>query len=201
MRIAYQGMENTNNVYTGIQKILSIQTGNLFGIPTQNFSLWQGTTYDCQGKYLSFDILQQGIAQMVNASGADGDLKVYVNPNTWARMAQDQAALRNYDYSYKASRSENGFNELRYESQNGSAAIVSHRCVKEGEAYGLMLNTWVRSGSAEVAMTIPGANVPIIFPLEGQMGFRFNSYADQFLISYAPAQNIYWYNSNWESAT
>jgi hypothetical protein len=205
MRICYQGMEAgptvTANTYIGIQRILGTQTGTLFGINVSNYSLWQATNYNCNGRYLSFELIQDGIAQMVNRSGQDGDIKIYLNPNAWARLAIDQAAQRMYDSSYKATRAENGFNELRYESQNGSASIVSHRCVKEGEAFGLYLPSWVRGGSAEVAMTIPGSNVPIIYPLESQQGFKFNSYADQFVFSNSPAQNIYWYNSNWESAT
>lgn len=208
-RVCFQNMEFnassagnlTTNTFVGIQRIMGTQTGSLFGINVSNYSLWQATAFNCNGQYLSFEMIQKAIGQMYNRSGAEGDIKIYMNPNAWARLAIDQAALRNYDYSYKATRAENGFNELRYESQNGSASIVSHRCVKEGEAFGLYLPSWVRGGSAEISMTVPGSNVPIIYPLESQQGFKFNSYADQFVFCNSPAQNIYWYNSNVQSPT
>jgi len=208
VRVCFQNMELpgtsgviTSNTFVGIQRILGTQTGSLFGINVDNYSLWQATAFNCGGQYLSFDMIQKAIGLMYNRSGMEGDLKIYLNPAAWARLAIDQAALRNYDYSYRATRAENGFNELRYESQNGSASIVSHRCVKEGEGFGLFLPSWIRGGSAEIAMTVPGTNVPIIYPMENQQGMKFNSFADQFLFCNSPAQNIYWYNANVQSPT
>jgi hypothetical protein len=207
LRVCFQGMEfnssiagtTTSSAYVGIQRIMGTQTGSLFGITVDNYSLWQSSVFNCNGQYLSFDMIQKGLGQTYNHSGVEGDIKIYLNPNAWARLAVDQASLRMYDSSYKVTRAENGFKELRYESQTGSASLVSHRCVKEGEAFGLFLSSWVRGGSAEISMTVPGSNVPIIYPLESQQGFKFNSYSDQFLFCNMPAANIYWYNANVQS--
>lgn len=199
-RLCFNGMQSAQD-YIGIQKILSTQ-GTLFGIPTQDYSLWQGNVYDCQNQKLTLPKFQEAVADMVNRSGMEGDLDVYVNPRTWATLASTEAGLRVYDKSYSPSEADNGFDSVCFYTQAGKATFMPHRMVKEGDAFALHIaGGWSRSGSSEVSFTIPGMSTEVIFPLSNQAGYAFRSYSDQYVFCHKPAENIYFKNINDESAT
>lgn len=190
VRLCYDGMEAAND-YIGLNKILSTTSGNLFGIDTSKYSLWQGSRLDLQhNAALTLSSVQEGVANMVNRSGMEGDLTCLVNPRTWSTLSNNDAALRMYDQSYRPSMDEAGWEQITYYSQNGKITFLPHRMVKEGEAYALYLDCWSRSGSADVSFTVPGMPHEIIFPLQNQAGYAFRSYADQYVFCHAPAQNL-----------
>lgn len=198
-RICYDGQEGTKDM-VGIQKILSTVSGNLFGISSTSYSLWQGVSYSVGGK-LTLAKIQTAVAQAVNRGGLSGDLKLYCNPRSWATLASTEAGLRVYDSSFKNGQAENGFDSITFYTQAGKVECVPHRCVKEGDAFALFLPSWSRSGSAEVAFSVPGMSQDVIFPLENQAGYAFRSFADQYLFCNMPAVNIYFSGINDESAT
>ena len=190
LRVCFDGMQTAND-YIGLDKILSTQTGSLFGINTADYSLWQGSQLDLNHTTaLSLSNLQEGIANMVNRSGMEGDLTMLMNPRTWATLSNNDAALRRYDSSYAQDTDEAGWEKITYYSQTGKITMMPSRCVKEGDAFAINLPTWSRSGSADVSFTVPGMPHEIIFPLENQAGYAFRSYADQYLFCHAPAQNL-----------
>ena len=191
VRLCFDGMETANDSI-GVDRILSTQAGQLFGINTSQYSLWQGSNLDLQHiSSLSLSACQDGVADMVNKSGMEGDLVCYLNPRTWASLSNSDSALRFYDESYDAKKDESGFQSIRYHSQAGTISMVPHRCVKEGQAYALHIPTWTRSGSSDVSFTVPGMDSEkIIFPLQNQAGYAFRSYSDQYLFCHAPAQNL-----------
>lgn len=165
-RLCYDGMQDGND-YIGINKVLTTQSGSLFGIDTSQYSLWQGSVLDLQyTSPLSLTAVQEGVANMVNKSGMEGDLTCFLNPRSWASLNNTDAALRMYDQSYNPKKDEAGWEQITYYSQSGKITFIPHRCVKEGEAYALFLPTWSRSGSAEVSFVVPGMPHEIIFPLE-----------------------------------
>ena len=189
-RICFSGQETASELI-GIQKILSTTTGNLFGIPVSGFSLWQGVNYNANGK-LTFAKVQEAIGQAVNRGGLSGDLRFYVNPRSWATLNTNEAAMRMYDSSYKSSEASNGSESITFFAQSGKVEFVPHRCVKEGDAFGLYLDSWSRSGSAEVSFSVPGApSSQLIFPMENQAGYCFRSYSDVYMFCNMPAVNIY----------
>ena len=145
--IGFKGWSDTKEMI-GINKILS-NTGTLFGIPTGNYSLWKGNTVALGAVKFTLGRLQDGIADAVNRGGLDGKLCCLVNPRTWATLTTTEAGLRRYDDSYKME-SNNGFESIKFYSQNGIIEVKSHRYVKEGEAYCLHLPDWSRSGSAKL---------------------------------------------------
>ncbi len=198
-RICFDGMQSAQD-YIGIQKILSTQ-GTLFGIPTSQYSLWQGNVVDLQQTKLTLPKFNMAVANMVNKGGLEGDLMVYVNPRSWSNLASTEAGLRVYDESYKKGEADNGFESVTFYSQNGKATFRAHRCVKEGDAFALHLPVWSRSGSAEVAFSVPGMPGDLIFPLANQAGYAFRSYSDQYVFCHTPAHNIYFKNINDEAAT
>ncbi len=165
-RLCFEGMADDND-YVGVNKILSTQSGNLFGIDTSNYSLWQGSILDLDyDAPLTLGAVQQGVANMVNKSGMEGDLTCFLNPRSWATLCNNDAGLRMYDQSYKPKMDEAGWEQITYYSQNGKITFIPHRMVKEAEAYCLFLPVWSRSGSAEVSFIVPGMPHEIIFPLE-----------------------------------
>lgn len=198
-RLCFKGQGDAKEMI-GINKILST-AGTVFGISNSSYNIWKGSTVDCGNVKFSFQKLQDGVAQAVNRGGLDGDLKVYVNPRTWGKMIVTEAGLRMYDSSYQAGKAENGSESIVFHHQAGKAEIMAHRFVKEGEAYALHLEDWSRSGSAEVAFSVPGMDERIIYPLENQAGYSFKSYSDQYMFCNGPAKSILFTAINDESAS
>lgn len=198
-RICYQGQTTTQDAI-GVNYILTA-TSTLFGISTTSYDLWKGNTYNVNNQKLTLQDLQIAAAQAVNRGGLEGDLVVYVNPRSWARLAQSEAALRMYDESYEPGEAENGFKTLKYHTQTGTLFVKAHRFIKEGEAYALHLPDWSRSGSAEISFRVPGMNdQELMYPLQNQNGYGFRSYSDQYIFCHCPAKSIYFYNIDDEAA-
>jgi hypothetical protein len=197
-RICFKGQANAQEA-VGIVNILS-NTSTLFGIPTSAYSLWKGNAIDNLGQKFTLQNIQEGVAQAVARGALDGDLLVYVNPRTWSRMVTTEAGLRVYDSTYKPGEAENGFESITFYHQTGKAVIKAHRMIKEGEALGLHVEDWSRSGSAEISFQVPGINKEIIFPVENMAAYAFRSYSDQYVFCHAPAKSIYWYNIDDEAA-
>lgn len=198
-RLCYDGMEQNKDMI-GVHNILN-NTGTLFNINTQEYSLWQGNVVDVnQGKF-TMQVFQDGVADMVNRGGMEGDLDIYVNPRSWADVVTEETNQVRYDSKYKPSKVVNGFEAAEFHSQNGSAMFHSHRMVMEGDAFALSKDCWTRSGSAEASFQVPGMNQEIIFPLQNQAGYAFRSYADQYIFCHKPCDNILFENINDESAS
>lgn len=203
-KVAWQGQESVKDAL-GVNKILRT-SGNLFGIDNTKFSLWKGNSINLNpagtgGVKYTFDQLQIGVAQAVNRGGLDGDVNIYVNPRTWRTLISTEAGKRVYDKSYTPSEAENGMESITFYHQSGKAHIRAHRMVKEGDVFGLHLDDWTRSGSAEISFTVPGIDKEIIFPLENQAAMAFRSFSDQYVFCHAPARSIIWTGVNDESAT
>jgi hypothetical protein len=188
-RICYQGMTTSSDMI-GIVNILT-NTGSLFGIQTGSYDLWKGNVYDCNNGKLTLDILQKAAALAVNRGGLDGDLVVYMNPRSWARLSSSEAALRMYDESYSPGEAESGFETLKFHTQTGTLFVKAHRFIQEGLAIALHLDDWSRSGSAEISFKVPGMNDgELMFPLQNQNGYAFRSYSDQYIFCHGPAKSI-----------
>lgn len=203
-RLCWMGQESLKDM-VGVKKILNT-SGNLFGIDNTKYSLWKGNSVNLNpagtgGVKFTFDQLQAGIAQAVNRGGLDGDVNIYVNPRTWRTLISTEAGKRVYDKSYTSSEADNGMESITFYHQAGKAMIRANRMVKEGDVFGLHLDDWTRSGSAEVSFTVPGIDKEIIFPLENQAAMAFRSFSDQYIFCHAPARSIAWNGVNDESAT
>ena len=197
-RLCFDGMQSSKDM-VGIQNILS-NTGTLFNIATGDYSLWKGNEVAVGDKKFSMEVFQDGVADMVNQGGMEGDLDIFVNPRSWADVVTAEANLVSHDSHYKPSKVINGFQGAEFHSQNGKATFHAHRCVMEGDAFALCKPTWSRSGSAEASFQIPGMSGDIIFPLANQAGHCFRSFADQYVFCHKPADNLYFSGIDDESA-
>lgn len=197
-RIGYKGMESAKEMI-GIHKIIST-TGTLFGIPTSQYSLWRGNNQTLANVKFKLENVQTAIAQAVNRGALEGDIEVMVNPRSFGTMITTESGARSYDSSYK-NQAENGFENIVFYHQAGKATIRSHRKVKEGHAFMLSADCWSRSGSAEVAFSVPGVDKDIIFPEPNMSAYSFRTYSDQYVFCHAPAKNILVTGINDESAS
>lgn len=198
-RIGYKGMESAKEMI-GMHNILN-NTGTLFGIQTSAYSLWKGNKYDLGNVKFKLENLQTSIALAVNRGSLEGDVEVLVNPRTFSTMVTTEAGARKYDYAYNGKEAENGFENITFYHQAGKATIRSHRGVKEGHSFILSADCWSRSGSAEVAFSVPGVDKDIIFPEPNMSAYSFRTYSDQYLFCHAPAKNIFVSGINDESAS
>lgn len=192
IRVCFDKME-TQQEMIGISKILTT-SGTLFGVNNSIFELFRGSYYSYLNKKVTLARAQECLADAVNGSGLEGDVIQYVNPRSWATYAQTEAGLRVYDQSYAPSKAQNGFRDLEFYSQTGKLTVKAHRMVMEGQTITIKQDTWSRSGSAQLGFKVPGmegGDDSLIRPLENQAGYQFKSYADQYIFTYAPAQNIY----------
>lgn len=186
-RVLHKGA--LNKEFAGIHKILT-NTGTLFGISSTQYQLWKGSSFaPTSTSVLSFAILQQAISKGVE-KGLDSDVKVLVNPSHWDDLLTEQAALRMYDSSYKADTAENGSRSIKFHSQNGMVEIEPSIYVKEGYAFVLCEEDWVRIGSTDVTFKRPGVEGNFFLDLPDYAGYELRCYTDQALFCSKPGRSI-----------
>jgi len=165
------------NEFAGVHKILT-NTGTLFNIDASLYNLWKGNQYPAGGAALSFTKIQSAVARAVE-KGLDGAVKVLVNPRTWSNLLSDQAALRMYDSSYKSAEAENGAESIKFHGQNGMIEITPSTFVKEGYAYILCEEEWMRVGSTDITFKRPGQGEEFFRDLENAAGYELRCFTDQ----------------------
>jgi hypothetical protein len=184
-KLVFEGMELSNEMY-GAKAILQ-NTGSLFGISGSSYSLWRGTTVALSSTLLTFARLQSAAAQAMNRGGLEQDVVVMCNPRSFASLVNAEAARRMYDQSYGKAEFDNGAEAITFYYAGGKMVVKPSRYVMEGEAYGLCLEDWVRSGSSEISLKVPGLDKELIFPAENSSAHIFQSYSDQYLFCRRPA--------------
>jgi hypothetical protein len=163
----------------GLHKIIT-NTGSLFGISASQYSLWKGNSHPVGGA-MSFNKLAKGLAKPV-AKGLQSDVTVYVNPASWADLMTEQAGSRRFDVSYKAGgTAQNGSEALEFFSQNGKMTIVASIFVKEGFAYAINHDQFLRVGSTDLTFKNPLSNEDFFHLLENNAGVGIRCYTNQAL--------------------
>lgn len=177
------------NEFVGIHQILSTNTGTLFNINVGSYNLFRGNQYPAGSAPLSFSKLNLAAARAVE-KGMDGKLVALVNPRAWANMLSDQSALRQYDSTFKKDNLENGSQKLTFYSQNGELEIIPSIYVKEGYAYMLSIDDFVRVGSQDVSFNRPGSGEQVFRELENAAGFELRLYTDQAIFCSSPGRSV-----------
>ena len=187
--LCFEGMELSNEM-VGIKKIIK-NTGTLFGINAATYPLWQGNTVSLGAVKLTMARLEAAVANAINAGGLSGDVVCYVNPRTFHNVIATELASRQYDYSYDKKEIVSGGKAIRFAYADGDIILKGHRYVMEGDALVLRLEDWANAGSQDIRMTISGLpDSQIMYFLQEQMGYVFNTYSDQFMLCRAPAKQI-----------
>lgn len=175
------------NEFPGVHKILT-NAGTLFNINAAQFNLFKGNEYSASSAALSFNKLNLAAARGVE-KGQDGKLIAFVNPRAWSNMMNDQAALRRYDGSYSKEKAEVGAKSILFHSQNGEIEIHPSIYVKEGYAFLLNIEDWMRVGSQDVSFKRPGQGEEFFRDLENAAGYELRLYTDQALFCMAPGRS------------
>lgn len=175
------------NEFAGIHKILT-NTGTLFNINAGTYNLWKGNQYAAAGA-LSFAKMTKASARPVE-KGLDSKLTFFVNPRGWADLLNDQSALRVYDQSYTTAQLQNGAKSLKFHSQNGELEIIPSIYIKEGYAYGLALEEFMRVGSSDISFKRPGYGDEFFRDLENAAAYELRLYTDQAIFCMAPGKNV-----------
>lgn len=187
-RLCFDGQQSTKEM-VGANKVMT-NTGTLFGISASTYSLWKGSRTTLSSALLTFNRMQTAAANAVNRGGLDGDVEWQCNPRSFANLINAEAARRQYDDSYGPAKFDNGAEMIEFFYSGGKMSVKPNRHVKEGEAYGFFKESWLRSGSAQISLKVPGIDKEIIFPLESTSAHAFRSYSDQYVFCRAPAKNI-----------
>lgn len=177
------------NEFPGIHKILTTTSGTLFNINVGTYNLFKGNEYSAGSAALSFNKLNLAAARAVE-KGLDGALYVLVNPRAWANMLNDQAALRRYDSSYGSAKGEMGSKSIKFHAQNGELEIEPSIYVKEGFAYMLSVDDWVRVGSSDMTFKRPGQGDEFFRDLENSAAYELRLYSDQAIFCSSPGKNV-----------
>lgn len=176
------------NEFPGIHKILTISSGTLFNIDVTQYNLFKGNSYDATSAALSFTKLIQAAARPVE-KGLESSLYFLVNPRGWANMMSDQAALRKYDSSYSSQLVQNGSKSIKFFSQNGELEIEPSIYVKEGYAYGLCVDDWMRIGSSDMTFKQPNGD-EYFRTVENAAALELRLWSDQAIFCAAPGKNV-----------
>jgi hypothetical protein len=124
------------NEMNGIHQIMTA-AGTFMGISGTTYQLWSPpTAYGVAGA-LSFNHIQNAIVR-ASKHGLGKKSKgcvVVLNPDGWNTLANDEAALRQYDASFTPSELKNGAENIKFYSVAGPVEIMSHDMMKEGYGF------------------------------------------------------------------
>jgi hypothetical protein len=178
----------THSSAIGIHDILAQNTGNLFGIDTAAFTLWNGNEVSAGSAALEMDTIQEAAARIVEKGGGEGRLCLYESTDTWVDQIGDLAALRRFQKGDGNARYEAGAEAITFWTQSGPVEIKPSIFVKGGFAYLLDLGAWTRIGAQDFAFGDP-AERQVFHRLEEKSGYDARAYANQSVFCDAVGHN------------
>lgn len=173
----------------GVDAIVT-NTGSMFGINASTYGLWKGNTYAVSSVPLTMGAIHSATTRLVNRGGY-GEITYLLNPFAWQDVMDDQAALRRFSDSTKTEMV-NGTTELKFYGTNGSAMTLRpHPMVKCGEAFGLMVDEWVRAGVSDLTNKLPGVgNEDFFLEVPDKTGCEIRNFSSQFIYCRKPAKQV-----------
>lgn len=171
----------------GLHKILS-NTGVLFDINAAQYELWKGNVENVGGE-LTFDKLIKFMARPVE-KGLESDTVCIVNPKTWSSLMKDQAALRKFDSSYSTKKLENGTMAIEFFHQAGKIEVHSSIYCKEGYAYVIAPEDFLRVGATDITFSLPGLPDNFLVIAPNNAGYELRCYSNQSLFCKAIGKTL-----------
>jgi hypothetical protein len=172
----------------GLDKILTT-SGVLFGIDNTVYDLWKAQSFSAGSAALTFDKATEALVNAI-LFGLDKKVTLVCSPRTWQDLNKDEAALRNYDYSYKPSQAEKGVEGIRFKLMNVDVEILAHNMIKEGEAFIFDFDDLMRVGAYDLSMQTPGHGGELFRQVDGKTAFELRAYTDQALFARRPARMV-----------
>lgn len=180
----------------GLHSITGQTTGNLFGVST-DYSLWKPSQFDCTGgtpaNELSFEKVNKATYRTIS-KGFTGDQCLKVNPNTWADLLEQEAAVRRHS-PMTGGRITVGSDGIKFVCAEGTIRIESSIYVKEGYAYLIPesgTGSYKRVGSTDVTMRPLGGKGDATFleRVQGVSAYEMLMYDNQALYTSRPAYSL-----------
>lgn len=177
--------------FAGIHKIIT-NSGSLFNIDASQYNLWKGNTVNVGTNFsggeavLSFDKVETAVARAMEKGLGEEKVVLICSPLSWKNLLTEQAGKRMYDQSYKESEMKNGARKLTFFSQNGEIEIHASIHCKEGYAYMLTVEDFMRIGSSDLRFDMPGLEGKFIKLLENTNAYEMRCYTDQALFCARP---------------
>ena len=171
----------------GLDYIMA-NTGSLFGVDAAAYPAWKAQSYSAGSAPLTMSKVLSG-ASLANARGGLSEESVLlVHPSSWNNLNVDQAALVLQDPS--KSKASNGFDEIVYRGVSGTIKVMSHPCVKRGEAFLFAPKNLKRIGSQHIDNQTPGRQGEIFMHSQTLSAYLIRSYSNQAIFAEKPAQMV-----------
>lgn len=177
---------------TGVDKIVT-NTGSLFGIDAGTYQVWKGNTFSCGSAPATIFTYGQGLQQAIGRGLMGKGVTLYLPPSAWQDVANDAGGLRRFTESQKAGVDQGVEGKLVfYGANNNTLTLLSHPMVKQGEAFGLVEQEWLRGGESDLVNGLPGSPTPEDFfhDLEGKAGCEVRNFSSQFVLCRMPSHQI-----------
>ena len=189
-------------------------TGNLFGIDAAQRKLWEANRYDCAvagvPAALSFEKVSEGIAKAYGR-GLLGKMKLYVSPVTFSTMFPDFNTVksvanfsglannpfpgRTFTDANEVKTLEHGVNAIKFYINSVEVEVIASPYVKEGYAFGLSDEGWVRVGSRDLSLGTPGMPEGSYWmQAQDYSALELRAFTDQALFCTKPARQILFTN-------
>jgi hypothetical protein len=176
-------------VFTGLDRVIT-NTGSLHGIDAAQFSLWRGNVRTVANVPLTMSVLHRATVAAVDR-GLEGEFTWIVPTISWSNLADNESALRRYAESSNREYKQ-GAESISFVGANGARMdIVPHSCVKQGEAFGITPEEWVRGGESDLVDSVPGTPKDQFFHnVPGFAALEILNHSSQFLFCRKPSRQV-----------
>ncbi len=181
---------SSSSEYRGIKSILN-ETTNLFGVAIASNPLFQGTRVAVGGA-LTFDALYASLIKVSNFN-FDGDCMVLVNPLAFGDLVRQIEGARTFGgEQYNSKVMKRGLQMLEIIGPKGMLEIYGHPKVKEGDAFGLKLDTWECPGVCDVELLQSGGvnGYGPLWAVPGSLSMEIKTYSQKSIFCGDPASNL-----------
>jgi hypothetical protein len=178
------------NEMVGLRAISSnIASGSssLYGIDASSYSVWRGNSYAVGTANLTLEKIYLGLAKAVGR-GLLEDVVILVSPMSFATMANDEAALR--QYNSKIMSADRGVEAIKFVGPNGSVEVLPHPMCFESQAIAFPIKKAERIGASDLTFKRPGGSEEMIQEMATQTGFECRLYSDQAIFLPDPAKCV-----------
>jgi hypothetical protein len=178
------------NEMIGMYNIMNPANTTMFGINGTNYGLWMpSTAYDCGAAPISFNKIMLAVTRAGNRGLGDdiSEIDVTVSPYGWQNLANDLAALRMLDSSYKTSEASNGSEKITFTTRIGKVSVRAHKMMKEGFAF-------IHPKASRAFVQVGNMPVPT-FELPGMVAGKEGTYLRPMENNAGVESRIYWNSS------
>lgn len=170
----------------GLGKLISTQTGTVWGINAATYNLWRGNVQSTYGLITASKVLN---SQTINTNkGGAGEYFLIVSPKQYQSLLNDEAAKQVFDSSYNPNKAEHGFDSIVMRGPAATITVISHPYQKEGKFYLVEKENIKRVGSSDHTMEPAGQELMYIIP--DQNAAMYQVFTDQVMLLNAPAHNL-----------